>query len=77
MCSFQLNGQFGMCYTAYFISIVCRLMGSKITIIQASKYSSNLNLRLKQHRHQQQLTGRALENKVESSMLPTQQLETD
>ena len=52
-------------------------MGSKITIIQTSKYSSNLNLRLKQHHQQQQLTGRALENKVELSMLPTQQLETD
>lgn len=49
-------------------------MGSKITIIQTSKYSSNLNLRLKKKTKRK---GRALENKVESSMLPTQQLETD
>lgn len=59
-------------YTAYFISVVCRLMGSKVTIIQTSKYSSNLNLRLKKKKSKD----RALENKVESSMLPTQQLET-
>lgn len=47
-------------------------MGSNITIIQTSKYSSNVNLRLKK-----KSKDRALENKVESSMLQTQQLETD
>ena len=48
-------------------------MGSNITIIQTSKYSSNVNLRLKKKKSKD----RALENKVESSMLQTQQLETD